>query len=40
MVRFLLDLEADPYIEEDLYHSTPPGWAQHFARTAMADLLS
>jgi ankyrin repeat protein len=40
MVRFLLGRGADPRIEDDLYHSTPLGWARHFERKEVADLLS
>jgi len=39
-VRFLLDHGADRRIEDDLYHSTALGWATHFERAAVADLLS
>ena len=40
VVRFLLGRGADPRIEDDLYHSTPLGWAQRFERAEVADLLS
>jgi ankyrin repeat protein len=40
MVRFLLDRGADPHIKDDLYHSTPLGWAQEFERAEVAALLS
>ncbi|HVC81040.1 MAG TPA: ankyrin repeat domain-containing protein, partial [Chloroflexota bacterium] len=40
MVRFLLAQGADPRIEDDLYHGTPLGWAQHFERAEVAALLS
>jgi ankyrin repeat protein len=39
MVRFLLDHGADRRIEDDLYHSTPLGWAQHFEHAEVADML-
>ena len=39
IVRLLLERGADPCVEDDLYHSTPLGWAQHFARDEVAGLL-
>ena len=39
VVRLLLERGADPRLEDDLYHSTPLGWAQHFARDEVAGLL-
>jgi len=39
IVRLLLERGADPRVEDDLYHSTPLGWAQHFARDEVAGLL-
>jgi ankyrin repeat protein len=40
MARWLLENGADLQIEDDLYHSTPLGWAQHFERSAMVALLT
>lgn len=40
VVRLLLEDGADIQIEDDLYHSTPLGWAQHFERTEVVALLS
>jgi ankyrin repeat protein len=39
MVRLLLQLGADPFIEDARFHSTPLGWAQHFDHTELATLL-
>jgi ankyrin repeat protein len=30
---------ADPTLEDDLYHSTPIGWADHFGKSAVARFL-
>jgi ankyrin repeat protein len=38
-VRFLLDRGADRRIVDAIYQSTPLGWATHFERTEVADLL-
>ncbi|HEV2361761.1 MAG TPA: ankyrin repeat domain-containing protein, partial [Acidimicrobiales bacterium] len=39
LVRLLLELGADPDIEDGRFHSTPLGWAEHFDQGEMADLL-
>ncbi len=38
-VRFLLARGADRRIEDDIYHSTPLGWAREFERTAVVEVL-
>src|SRR5258708_7378468 len=38
-IRFLLDRRADPAIRDEVYHSTPIGWACHFRRTDSVDML-
>jgi uncharacterized protein len=38
-VRFLLDRGADPAIRDEIYHSTPIGWACHFKQSDRVDLL-
>jgi ankyrin repeat protein len=40
MVKLLLELGADPSIEDARFHSTPAGWAEHFGNEALAALLS
>jgi hypothetical protein len=37
--RMLLDLGADPDIEDGRFRSTPLGWAEHFEQPAMMELL-
>src|SRR3984893_8881995 len=37
--RFLLDRGADPAIRDEVYHSTPIGWAYHFKQSGSGDLL-
>ncbi len=39
MVRFLVQRGADPSIEDEIYHSTPDGWANHFGHTAVRAFL-
>jgi ankyrin repeat protein len=39
VVRFLLERGADRRIEDNIYQSTPLGWATHFERAAVAELL-
>ncbi len=39
MVRLLLSHGADPTVEENLFHSSPRGWASHFGHTAVLHLL-
>jgi hypothetical protein len=39
MARLLLDRGADPGIEDGIHHSTPLGWARHFASHEVAALL-
>lgn len=39
MVKFLVEHGADPNIEDDLYHSPPSGWANHFGHTEIRDYL-
>jgi ankyrin repeat protein len=39
MVQLLLELGADPSIEDCRYHSTPLGWAEHFGYEDLAALL-
>ena len=38
-IRFLLDRGADPAIRDEVYHSTPIGWACHFRQSGSVDLL-
>jgi ankyrin repeat protein len=38
-IRFLLDRGADPAIRDEVYHSTPIGWACHFRQSNSVDLL-
>ena len=38
-MRFLLDRGADPAIRDEVYHSTPIGWAYHFRQSDRVDLL-
>jgi ankyrin repeat protein len=38
-IRFLLDRGADPAIRDEIYHSTPIGWACHFKHSDRVDLL-
>jgi ankyrin repeat protein len=35
----LLDLGADPTLEDDVYHATPAGWAEHDGQRAALALL-
>jgi hypothetical protein len=35
----LLDLGADPNVRDDRFNGTPLGWARHFERREMIDLL-
>ena len=39
MVALLLELGADPSIEDARFHSTPLGWAEHFGNDELAALL-
>ncbi len=39
MIRLLLELGADPTMEDARFSSTPPGWAEHFGRHEAAELL-
>lgn len=39
MVRLLLSHGADPTVEDNLFHSSPRGWASHFGHTAVMQLL-
>jgi ankyrin repeat protein len=38
-IRALLDSGADPTVRDALYESTPAGWADHFGREEVRDLL-
>ena len=38
-IRFLLDRGADPAIRDEVYHSTPIGWACHSRQSDSVDLL-
>ena len=38
-IRFLLDRGADPAIRDEVYRSTPIGWAFHFRQSDSVDLL-
>jgi hypothetical protein len=40
MARLLLDLGADPDIEDRRFHATPLGWAEHFGEDATVELLA
>jgi ankyrin repeat protein len=39
LARTLLELGADPDLPDRRYRSTPLGWARHFGRPAVAELL-
>ena len=39
LAKRLLDLGADPNILDKHYQATPLGWARHFDKPALADLL-
>ena len=39
LARTLIDLGADPNIEDARFHSTPLGWAQHFEQPEVIALL-
>ena len=38
-IRFLLDRRADPAVRDEVYHSTPIGWACHLRQSDRVDLL-
>jgi ankyrin repeat protein len=40
LARLLLELGADPNVRDHRFSATPLGWAQHFDRTATAELLA
>ncbi len=40
MARLLVERGADTRIEDDLFHATPGGWAQHFGHADVAAFLS
>lgn len=40
MARLLLELGADPDVEDARFQSTPLGWAHYFGHDAMVDLLA
>jgi len=39
LAELLLGLGADPHLEDHRFHSTPLGWARHFAQPATIALL-
>ncbi|HEY3954593.1 MAG TPA: ankyrin repeat domain-containing protein [Streptosporangiaceae bacterium] len=39
LAQRLLELGADPNIEDKHHHSTPLGWSRYFRQPALADLL-
>ncbi len=39
LTRRLLDLGADPDIEDTRFHCTPLGWARHFEQPATIHIL-
>lgn len=39
VAELLVEHGADPSIEDELYHSTPVGWATHFGATDVASYL-
>jgi ankyrin repeat protein len=39
MVRFLIQEGADPAITDELYNSSPLGWAEHFGQTEVTRFL-
>lgn len=39
VATLLVDRDADPAIEDQLYHSTPAGWAKHAQATDVATYL-
>jgi Ankyrin repeats (many copies) len=39
LARLLLDLGADPNVRDGRFNGTPLGWARHFERREMIDLL-
>jgi Ankyrin repeats (many copies) len=40
MIRLLLELGADPTLEDPAYHSTPAGWAEHNGQDEAAAYLT
>lgn len=40
VIEVLLDGGADPTLTDDLYHSTPAGWAEHDGQTRARELLA
>jgi ankyrin repeat protein len=40
LVRLLIELGADPTIEDSSYHATPLGWAEHGNQPEVADFLA
>ena len=40
MARMLLELGADPHVRDARYDATPLGWAEHFNRPALLELLA
>ena len=38
-VRKLIELGADPTVEDPNYHSTPRGWAEHNNQQEVVDYL-
>jgi ankyrin repeat protein len=39
MVRFLLELGADPHLRDPTFHAAPIGWAQHGQQRAVVEYL-
>jgi ankyrin repeat protein len=40
MAQMLLGLGADPNVRDARYDATPLGWAEHFNRPALIELLA
>jgi hypothetical protein len=40
MVKLLMELGADPSLEDPNYNSTPRGWAEHGHQTEVVQYLS
>ena len=40
LARLLLELGADPALEDHRFHSTPLGWARHFMQQGTIPLLT
>jgi hypothetical protein len=39
MIRLLIELGADPSIQDVRFNATPAGWAEHFGHNELEELL-